>query len=283
MATSLIGLVGDYLFSDRMLKDSASAETLAVEVAALYQSEQMPALQQRLEDAGGELGGRLMVLDASGKVQADSYSELNGSRLELPEVAAILLNGESVDYGVHALDRASGEEQGRRITFLRPFDSGADWVGYCAAALTARGETIGVLLLSTPIQDMMQRLYALQDKMVLYFVIAALAAMVFALIFSRVITNPIASLTRGIQRMGRGDLSVRVPVKGSGEMRRLAQTFNAMSEKLELLDKSRNQFVSRSEGMQSVTRFSAKIDVLRRPHGACATVGTSAPRTVKRG
>ena len=155
-----------------------------------------------------------------------------------------MINGESVDYGVHALDKASGEEQGRRITFLRPFDSGADWVGYCAAALTARGETIGVLLLSTPIQDMMQRLYALQDKMVLYFVIAALAAMVFALIFSRVIPNPLASLTRGIQRMGRGDLSVRVPVKGSGEMRRLAQTFNAMSEKLELLDKSRNQFVS---------------------------------------
>lgn len=44
--------------------------------------------------------------------------------------------------------------------------------------------------------------------------------------------------------MGRGDLSVRVPVKGSGELRRLSETFNTMSEKLEMLEQSRNQFVS---------------------------------------
>ena len=68
--------------------------------------------------------------------------------------------------------------------------------------------------------------------------------MVIALVFSRVITRPIVSLTRSIQRMGRGDLSVRVPVKGSGELRRLSETFNTMSEKLESGDKSRNQFVS---------------------------------------
>ena len=37
---------------------------------------------------------------------------------------------------------------------------------------------------------------------------------------------------------------MRVPVKGSGELRRLSETFNTMSEKLEMLDKSRNQFVS---------------------------------------
>ena len=58
------------------------------------------------------------------------------------------------------------------------------------------------------------------------------------------ITRPIVSLTRSIQRMGRGDLSVRVRSRGSGELRRLSETFNTMSGKLEMLDKSRNQFVS---------------------------------------
>ncbi len=241
VATSLIGLVGDYLFDDRMQQDRASTDQLAVELAPLYASSQMSALQQRLETAGGELGGRLMVLDLSGKVQADSFSELNGSRMELPEVASILSMGKTADYGVHKL---SGSATAAVFHFLRPYDQSAQWVGYCTASLSRGGSTIGVLLFSSPIQEMMQRLFSLQDRMVFYFLLAAGAALVIAMVFSRVITRPIASLTRSIQRMGRGDFSVRVPVKGSGELRRLSETFNTMSEKLEMLDKSRNQFVS---------------------------------------
>ena len=44
--------------------------------------------------------------------------------------------------------------------------------------------------------------------------------------------------------MGKGDLSVRVPVRGSGELRELAENYNTMAAQLESLDKSRNQFVS---------------------------------------
>ena len=243
MATSLIALVGDYLFSDRMRQDRFQTDQLTVEAAQLYQSGQMPALQARLEDTSGRLGGRLMVLDASGKVQADSFSELNGSRVELPEVASILVDGKTADYGVHKLK--DGEEaSGSFFSFLRPYDPSAEWVGYCTAALTQDGRTIGVLLLSLPLHGVMQRLFQLQDRMILYFLVAAGASIIISLIFSQLITRPIVALTRSIQRMGRGDLSVRVPVKGSGELRRLAATFNTMSEKLEMLDKSRNQFVS---------------------------------------
>ena len=234
-------MVGDYLFADRRARDQVSTEKLAVEVAPLYLSANMDALQALLTTNGGELGGRLMVVDTSGKVQADSYSELNGSRMELPEVASILLDGKTVDYGVHQL----GSKQGfNLLTFFAPFDQNAQWVGYCTAALTNEGKTIGLLLFSAPIQDMMQRLTSLQSRMALYFLAAAVAAMVIALIISRIITRPIVTLTKGIQRMGRGDLSVRVPVKGSGELKKMSETFNIMSEKLEMLDKSRNQFVS---------------------------------------
>jgi signal transduction histidine kinase len=44
--------------------------------------------------------------------------------------------------------------------------------------------------------------------------------------------------------MGKGDLSVRVPEKGSGELRQLAENYNTMAAQLENLDRSRNQFVS---------------------------------------
>lgn len=235
--------MGDSLFDDRMRQDRASTEKLAVEVAPLYLSAQSTALQQRLKSASGELGGRLMVLDVSGKVQADSFSELNGSRMELPEVASILSMGLGADYGVHQL-AVSDAAALDILRLIRPFDPSAEWVAYCTSALTQGGRTVGVLIYSSPIQDMMRRIFTLQDQMVVYFLIAAGAAMVIALVFSRVITKPIVSLTRSIQRMGRGDFSVRVPARGSGEMRRLSETFNTMSEKLEMLDKSRNQFVS---------------------------------------
>jgi len=47
-----------------------------------------------------------------------------------------------------------------------------------------------------------------------------------------------------MRKMGKGDLSVRVPEKGSGELRQLAETYNTMASQLENLDQSRNQFVS---------------------------------------
>ena len=216
----------------------------------------MTELQILLIKAGGELNGRLMVLDNTGKVQADSYSELNGSRMELPEVASILLQGKTIDYGVHQL---STQKSLNVLSFLEPLDPNEQWVGYCTAAITVQGQTIGVLLFSSTIQDMMQRLVSLQQRMALYFIAAALAAMAIALIISRVITKPIVTLTRSIQRMGRGDLSVRVPIKGSGELKRLAETFNVMSEKLEMLDKSRNQFVSNASHEMKTPLATMKI------------------------
>ena len=241
VATSLIGLVGDSLFSDRMRQDHAAADQLAAELGPLYAERDMEKAQQLLEAAGGELGGRILLLDQSGKVQLDSYGEIQGARLEYPEVCSILVKGQSVDYGVHELDSGARLDTSR-LLFVRR--TGAAWVGYCTAGVVSASEIIGVLLLVSPVQEMMQSLYQLQDQMILIFVIIAAMALLCSLVFSRVITNPIAGLMRGIQRMAKGDFSARVRVKGSGEMKQLAQAFNSMSEKLETLDQSRNQFVS---------------------------------------
>ncbi len=246
MATSLTSLVGDYLFEQRIRADRLNVETLAGQLAPLYEKAQAAALTERLKEAGGELEGRLMILDRNGKVQFDSFSELNGARLQYPEVLGILMQGKTVDYGLHQLGGTGESAIGSVLSFLRPLNTSVRWIGYCTAALnTSSGSgVIGVLLYSSPVQSMMQGLYQLQNQMILYFLIVAFVVLVIAMIFSRVITKPIATLTRGIQRMGRGDFSARVAVKGSGELKRLSETFNTMSEKLEALDKSRNQFVS---------------------------------------
>ena len=76
------------------------------------------------------------------------------------------------------------------------------------------------------------------------FLVIAVAALVLALVLSQVLTKPITALSKTMSKMGKGDLSVRVPVRGSGELKELAENYNTMASQLERLDESRNQFVS---------------------------------------
>lgn len=236
MVSSLTGLVSDYLYTQRIRQDSLSVEKLATTLAPLFQSAASEALTEEITSAAGEMGGRLLLVDLNGKVQFDSFAKLFGVRLELPEVLSILSGGETSAYGIHAI--SAGEEA------LRIGGDAASHVAYCAAQLTGTRGSLGVLLFVSPVEEMIASLTAVEKRMSTVFALVAAAALVVALVFSRVITNPIVALTRTIQKMGKGDLSVRVPVKGSGELREMAVSYNAMAEQLESLDKSRNQFVS---------------------------------------
>ena len=234
-------MVGGSLFEQRIRTDRASLETLATRISPLMADSDAQALHTQLLAAGGELGGRVLLLDENGKVQMDSYGEIQGERLQYPEIANILVKGQKVDYGVHELETGMELDTGNLLFTRR---SSAAWVGYCTAGVVYASNIIGVLLLVSPVQEIMQNLYQLQDQMIMIFAAIAVAALICSWVFSRVITRPLSGLNRGIQRMSKGDFSSRVKVRGSGEMKQLARAFNSMSEKLETLDQSRNQFVS---------------------------------------
>ena len=101
IATSLISLVGDYLFEQRISNDRVSAEALAAEAAPLWAAARTDELQTLLDEAGGQWGGRLMLIDMDGKVQVDSFSQLIGSRMHLAEVVSVLNGDENGAYGIH--------------------------------------------------------------------------------------------------------------------------------------------------------------------------------------
>jgi len=245
IAANLLNLVGYHLFEQRIGTDYLNVEKLSVQAAPLFSDRESQELQNVLQQAGGQLGGRFIIVDTDYKVQFDSFNQIIGRRLVLPEISGILDGGKSVDFGVHKLHDPEAAEQDRGLfSSLRSNDDGVAWVAYATAALTGLEGIEGVLLFLSPMQEMMVDLVNLQDRMLIYFIAAASAALIVAMVFSRVITKPIISLTRVIQRMGKGDLSARAQIKGSGEFKRLAITFNSMSERLEALDTSRNQFVA---------------------------------------
>ena len=240
MAGTLTNMLSRYLYEQRIRQDRTGLEKWAVQTAPSLYAAQMDKVARQLTEAGNELGGRVLLLDADGKVQGDSFSEMVGMRLAYPEVASILVQGRTADYGIHSLtdDTVKGGEA------LLNRVAGEGWVSLSTAGVVHASQVIGVLVLVSSVREMMQNLYLLQDNMVMIFVAVALAAILSGMLFSSILTNPIAELTRGIQRMGKGDFSARVPEKGSGEIRHMAQAFNSMSGKLETLDHSRNQFVS---------------------------------------
>ena len=235
-ATNLTGLVRDYLFEQRTREDSLLTEKAAAAIAPFFAEASPEEINQALKENAETMDGRLMLIDQDGKVQYDTLREMSGHRLQLDEVLQVLTGSAEQAYGVHDPGDAEAARMG-----------GGAYSGQLAYSVHAMDGTdgqIGVLLFVSRIQSLMDSLHTVQWQLISVFVLIALAALVLALFLSQILTKPIANLNRTMRKMGKGDLSVRVPVRGSGELRELAENYNTMAAQLESLDKTRNQFVS---------------------------------------
>ncbi len=240
MASILTSMVGDYLYEEKLSSQRTGVESLAGRIAQAFSEGNTATLNAALREEAAQINARMVLCDAEGKVQADTAGLFNGRFLDYTEVAGVLMTGSSPEYGIHKRDSGEPLSTPRLLFFGRE----TDWDSACSAAVVWNNEVIGVLLQITSAETMMRSLYQLRDRALFIFVLAAAAALTASLIMARIITRPISRLAKGIQGMSRGDFSSRVEVKGAGEMRRLAEAFNTMSEKVETLDQSRNQFVS---------------------------------------
>ncbi len=240
MAGTLTNMLGGYLFGERIRGDRAGLEKWAVQAAGHLGAANAMGMEDTVRKAGTELGGRVLLLDADGKVQSDSFQTAMGQRLHYPEVVSILLSGQTVDYGVHSLKTGESVPVGNLLSF----SSGDEWVSYSTAGIVQSSHVIGALLLVSSVREMMENLLTMQNNMVMLFIVVALAAVGAGMLFSRILTKPIAEMTGVILGMSKGDFGVRVQERGSGEIRQLAVAFNSMSEQLESLNQTRNQFVS---------------------------------------
>ena len=235
-AATLTGLVSDYLFDQRPRDDSMKTEKLALTAAPLFQSVSATELNELLEENAASMNGRLMLIDNDGKIQYDTFQVLCGQRVKVDEALRVLSGEAEEAYGIHAPGRAVVEEMSG--------ESGADYVAYSAHEMTGFQGKIGTALFVSRVQSLMDSLNTVRMQLLSIFAVIAVAALIVALFLSRVLTNPITAVSRTMRKMGKGDLSVRVPVRGSGELRELAENYNTMAAQLESLDKTRNQFVS---------------------------------------
>ena len=108
VAFSLIQLVGEYLFTQRVKDDQRIADNLADQVADACAGLNAAAMYDSALAASSEEGSRVLILDPYGVVQVDSESVLNGNRFQNRQAQSVL-NGQARDYGFYDTESTSGQ------------------------------------------------------------------------------------------------------------------------------------------------------------------------------
>ena len=241
VAVSLIQLVGEYFFNQRIRDDQRIAETLSEQIGESLVSLDMDTLYALVRGAAEENAGRVLVVDAFGVVQADTLSQLSGTRFYNQEVANVLAGAES-DYGFYDTG-VSGNNFWLRSA-LSFYENVSSMNGLYAHAIHHGDQAMGALVYIATVQEIYENLHSIQWKILSWLIVVAALVLILSLFVMRIFTRPIGELSEGIRKMTGGDLSARVNVRGRNEFSELARAFNSMSEKIEALDKTRSQFVS---------------------------------------
>jgi signal transduction histidine kinase len=178
------------------------------------------------EQAAATARGRLIVVDAGGTLLADSAGEgrVGDDYGDRPEIAAAL-SGE-----VTQAQRRSRTLDATLLATAVPIVRGNDVRG--AVRVT---QDVGAVTRATR--------RAIIGLVAIGGIVLLLGLVAGALIAGQ-ISGPLRRLDAAARRVADGDLSARARVEGSAEQRRLAQTFNAMTARLERLVAVQREFVA---------------------------------------
>ena len=144
-ATSLNGMVKDYLFEQRRRDDITKTGKLAQKAAPLFQSVSSNELNDLLEEEAETMDGRLILIDNDGKIQYDTFQNLCGQRTQIDEAIRVL-RGETVkDYGIHTPGKAVVEAMSGET---------AEYVAYSTYEMNGYKGRIGAAMFVSKIQSL---------------------------------------------------------------------------------------------------------------------------------
>ena len=164
-----------------------------------------------------ETGTRITVIDTTGRVLADSEKEARDmeNHLYRPEIQAAL----------------SGEE---RMSIRRSATLKQEMM-YMSVPLKDSGRVVGVLRLSLFMKNLEALLNVFRRELLKVVGLVMLVALLVGFVLTRSVSGPIREVIDASARVAAGDFEATVSSRRSGEFKRFAQSFNAMTGRLKTL------------------------------------------------
>lgn len=224
-----IKLVDDYLYDQKLGEERRVAANISPPAAELLEAGEVDALRALIASHGAAADVRILILDGQGVVVADSLDALIGVPLITDEILGVI-GGQQSAFAVYNDGIPSYGLGGATAIY--------------AEAVNPYGTRLGATVIVAGVQDIQDGLARIRLRIQALLIVVTLLALTFSILTSRMLTTPIKALRVGIDKMTRGDFSYRLKIAGHSEFAQLADAFNMMCDRLENLDKSRNQFVS---------------------------------------
>lgn len=182
-------------------------------------------LKYMAEDLGRQVGARLLILDATGRVVVDSFDE--EALLDQP------IQNDDVQEALAGKPRTS---------FWK--EAGSGWVIQAAAPIGPKPHSTGVVVGVRTLPEAQNLLQELATGLGIVSLMTLGFAAAGGAWFAGRLTGPIARLDAAARKMAKGQLEARVPDAGQDELGRLGAAFNEMAGRLEQYDRVRRQFAS---------------------------------------
>ncbi|HEX3239003.1 MAG TPA: HAMP domain-containing sensor histidine kinase [Solirubrobacterales bacterium] len=203
----------------------SQSQLVATSASEFVDPPRTTVLERLARRSAASVRGRVIVVDAAGRLLADSASAAAGrSYADRPEVRAAL--------------------RGKSEQITRDSETLGTEILATAVPVIEREQTRGAVRITQSV-DAVNR--AVRTSIL---DVAALAAVVLALgmiagaLIAQQIARPIRRLDRAARRVADGDLDATVAVEGSTEQRSLARTFNEMTQRVKRLLRVQQDFVA---------------------------------------
>jgi signal transduction histidine kinase len=183
-------------------------------------------VQTLVDTAARRVRGRVLLVDARGRVTADSAGPATrgADYSTRPEIAAALRNE------VVQEERMSESLRQKILATAVPVVSG--------------GRNAGAVRITQSVADVQQAVDRATVGLALIGGLVLVLGLGAGALIARQVARPLTRLDSVAAQVAEGDLSARAPVEGSAEQQRLARTFNDMTARLGRLLEGQREFVA---------------------------------------
>ncbi len=201
---------------------------------------------------------RIRIVDHEGQIALSTLSSELGQTLEMDAPGCAVCHqqdgGAASPENLVTGTRTIVEDNTMRA--FTPVLAEPGCLGAACHAGEAASNVLGIIDLSLSLEDVEEALVVNQRKLgAVSMASTLLGGGLLWLALSKRFRRPIGDVLRGVRRVSRGDLSHRIPTRVSDEFGELAQSFNAMSQRLE----TAQQNLIQSERLISMGKLAAGV------------------------